>query len=420
MRTKRMSSVVLVAAVLSAAACGGSSGKDTASSGSSSGGSKKPIKIGVINPFSGATAPGGIATTQGYEVAVDEVNASGGINGQKVELVRGDASTPDAGISEVNRLATSEKVDLFMGTYLSGIANTASETAARNNKLYWETNALASNLTQRGLQNFIRVGADAASFGKASIDGIDKVVAPSIGKTLKGSRVCITHEQSIYGTSVADTQKSLAEKAGATVVDNVAYDPASPDLGNVILRCQKGSTDFWVSTGYVPDSNLLLRTATQQGFKPAATMMVGSADTKETANAVPEPQLTGVYVTAFAHNDANEAYAPGIKKFLDAYKAKYNADPTFPQTTVAYTGAKVLFAALAKAKSTDPAAVKKILKDIEQPLGSTPATFGVKFDDKLQNTLALPTVVQWQGGKLVTLYPEQAAPSGAKPVLQKK
>ena len=418
MRKARMGYAAVVAAVLSATACGGGGG-DSASGGGSGGGSSSPLKIGVINPFSGATAPGGIATTQGYEVAVDEVNAKGGVLGRQVQLVRGDASTPDAGISEVNRLATAEKVDLFMGTYLSGIANTASEAAARSNKLYWETNALASNLTQRKLANFVRVGADATSFGKVSVEAMDKVVTPSLGKKLSGSRVCLSHEQSIYGTSVAAAQKDLLAAAGATVVDTVAYDPASPDLGNVILRCQKGNTDYWISTGYVADSNLLLRTATQQNFKPAATMMVGSADTKETAAAVPEPQLTGVYVTAFAHNDANESYAPGIKDFLAAYQKKYNAEPTFPQTTVAYTGAKVLFEALEKAKGTDPAAVTKVLPSLQKPLGTSAAGFGVQFDQNFQNTLALPTAVQWQSGKLVTLYPPTAAPSGAKPVAQK-
>lgn len=411
----RIGSVVLVATVLTVTACGSSGGKSSPTSASQN----TPIKIGVINPFSGPTAPGGIAVTQGYELAVDEVNANGGINGRKVQLFRGDASTPDAGISEVNRLATSEKVDLFMGTYLSGIAVTASETAARYGKLYWETNALATNLTQRGLTNFVRVGADSASFAKVSVDALNKVVAPNVGKTLKGSRVCLTHEQSVYGTSVAAAQKTLLEGAGATVVDNVAYDPKSPDLGNVILRCQKAKTDFWVSTGYVEDSNLLLRTATQQGFKPAATMMVGSADTSATAAAIPQAQLNGVYVTAFAHFDANEAYAPGIQAFLAAYKAKYNSLPTFPQTMVAYTGAKILFQALAKAGSTDPAAVRKALPSVEVPLGSTAAGFGVHFDATFQNTLALPTVVQWQNGKTVTLYPANAAPPGAKPVQQK-
>ena len=204
--------------------------------------------------------------------------------------------------------------------------------------------------------------------------------------------------------------------AGAVVVDNVAYDPAAPDLGNVVLRCQQANTDAWVSTGYVSDSNLLLRTATQQGFKPPIIMMVGSADTKETSAAVPEAQLTGVYVTAFAHFDAAEAYAPGIKDFLGAYQKKYSKEPTFPQTLVAYTGAKMLFEAIAKADSTDPAAIRQVLSGLEKPLGTSAAGFGEKFDAQFQNTLALPTLVQWQSGKTVTLFPENAAPAGAKAV----
>lgn len=408
----RAGCIVLAAVALSAAACGGGGG----GGGSSTGASKAPLQIGVINPFSGATAPGGIATTQGYEVAAAEVNAKGGVMGRQVQLVRGDASTPDQGISEVNRLATSAKVDLFMGTYLSGVAVTASEAAARYGKLYWETNALATNLTERNLPNFVRAGANSASFAKISSDGLAKVVAPSIGKSMQGLRVCLSHEQSIYGTSVADAQKALMTAAGAVVVDNVAYDPASPDLGNVILRCQGAKTDVWVSTGYVSDSNLLLRTATQQGFKPPAIMMVGSADTTETSKAVPEPQLTGVFVTAFAHNDVAAAYAPGLKEFLAAYKAKFGGEPIFPQTTVAYTGAKMLFEALDKANSTDPAKVRGVLAGLQKPVGSTAAGFGEKFDDKFQNTRALPTLVQWQSGKLVTLYPQNAAPPGAKPV----
>lgn len=401
---------VLLAAVALVAGCGGGGGD------AAGGGSSGPLKIGVINPFSGATAPGGIATAQGYEVAVDEVNAAGGVLGRQVELVRGDASTPEAGISEVNRLASSDKVEVFMGTYLSGIANTASETAARSNKLYWETNALAGNLTERGLANFVRPGANSESFAKVSAEGLEKLVAPQIGKTMQGLRVCISHEQSIYGTSVAEAQQGLLTRAGAVVVDNVAYDPAAPDLGNVIIRCQRGNTDVWLSTGYVPDSNLLLRTATQQGFRPAATMMVGSADTSETAKAIPDAELTGVYVTAFAHNDANESYAPGIKDFLAAYVEKYGAEPTFPQTTVAYSGAKMLFEAIEKAGSTDPAAIRKALPGLEKPLGTSAAGFGEKFDENFQNTLALPTVVQWQSGKTVTVYPVEAAPPGAAPV----
>lgn len=407
----RVGTLVVVAVVaLSAAACGG---------GSSSGSSDATIKLGVINPFSGALASGGVAVTQGYEVAVDEINASGGLLGKQVEIIRGDASTPEQGISEANRLATSEETDIFIGTYLSAVANTASQTAERYGKLYWETNGLAADLTERGLSNFVRSGPSAEAFGKVSADSVATLVAPSIGKDVQGLKVCLSHEQSIYGESVATVQEKLLGDAGADIVANVAYDPAAPDLGNVILRCQESKPDVWISTGYTSDSNLLLQTAAQQGFQPDATMLVGSGDTSETQKSVPEAELAGVFVTSYTHNDAAEGYAPGISDFLAAYKSKFGGEPTFPQTMAAYTGAKLLFEAVEKADSTDPEAVRKVLPDLEKELGSTAAGFGEKFDDRYQNTLALPAVVQWQSGQTVTVYPEVAAPEGAE-ILQAK
>ena len=208
----------------------------------------------------------------------------------------------------------------------------------------------------------------------------------------------------------------MLSDAGADVVAIVAYDPAAPDLGNVILRCQEGEPDVWMSTGYTSDSNLLLQTAAQQGFRPAATMLVGSGDTSETQKSVPEADLSGVFVTSYVHNDAAENYAPGISDFLAAYEEKFTGEPTFPQTMAAYTGAKLLFEAIEKAGSTDPEAIREVLPDLEKELGSTAAGFGEKFDDEFQNTLALPAVVQWQSGKTVTVYPEAAAPEGAQPL----
>ena len=123
---------------------------------------QQTLKIGAINPYSGPMALYGNEVTRGYELAVDQVNAAGGLLGRKVELVRGDASTPQQGIAMVEQLVSRDKVDLFMGTYLSGISLTASDTALRYNKIYWETNALAQSLIDRGLPNFFRSGPDAA------------------------------------------------------------------------------------------------------------------------------------------------------------------------------------------------------------------------------------------------------------------
>ncbi len=353
---------------------------------------------------------------QGYELAVDEYNADEGVLGKKVVLLRGDASAPEQGISEVNRLATSDNVDVFTGTYVSGIANTASETALRYGKLYLETNAVAANLTERKLPNFVRSGPMATQFAQRAGEGVDALMPDIVGKPLGEQSFCLTHEESIYGTSIAEGVSKAIESAGGKVGAKIAYPPTAPDLGNVILRCQQSNPDGWIQTGYVPDTNLLLRTAKQQNFNPTARMLIGSGDSRLTLEAVGAPDLEGVFVVSYPHYDLiNENFAKGAPNFLDAYKKKYGSEPTFSQTMSSYSGMKMLLDALNEAGSTEPEKVRDTIAKWDKPLGTYPATgYGAKFDETFQNVLALPNIIQWQGGKAVTVFPTEALPADAK------
>src|SRR5579859_7952090 len=117
---------------------------------------QEPIRIGAINPYSGPVALYGDEVSRGYQLAIDEANAKGGVLGRKLELLRGDASNPQQGIAAVEKLANQDKTDFFTGTYISAVSNAASDAALRYSKIYWDTNALAAELTERGLPNFIR------------------------------------------------------------------------------------------------------------------------------------------------------------------------------------------------------------------------------------------------------------------------
>lgn len=405
-KSRVITTVVAVSAMLIA---GCSSGGSSSDGGSGSGGA---LKIGVINPFSGPNAPGGQAIYEGYQLAVDEANAAGGVLGKKVQLVKGDASKPDQGISEVNRLQGS--VDVFAGTYISGVAETASQTASRFNKLYWDTNALAADLTTRGLKNFVRSGPAAPQFAAASVAAITKLVSSGLNKPVTGLKVFISHEASVYGTSIAEEQVSALRAAGAVVTDNIGYDYTSPDLSSVILQGLKDKPDVWLETGYVPDGILLLKTAKQQGFAPAATVLVGTGDTTDTLKGVGADILNGVLVVCYPHDDVNPSFGPGADKFLAAFKAKFGSPPVYPQSMTAYVGMQMLLQAITAAKSTSPDAVRTALTKIDKPAGSFATGYGEKFSSDFQNTLATPTVVQWQSGKTVTVYPTAAVPSGAK------
>ena len=107
---------------------------------------QETLRIGVIHPYSGALALYGDEVTRGYQIAVDERNAKGGVLGRKIELVRGDASTPQQGIAAVDQLVSRDKVELFIGTYQSAVSNAASDAALRNQKIYWDTTALAAEV----------------------------------------------------------------------------------------------------------------------------------------------------------------------------------------------------------------------------------------------------------------------------------
>jgi branched-chain amino acid transport system substrate-binding protein len=371
-----------------------------------------PLRIGAINPYSGPLALYGDEVARGYQLAVDERNAKGGVLGRKVELVRGDAANPQQGIAAVDQLVTRDKVDLFIGTYISAVSNAASDAAQRYNKIYWDTNAVAADLTERGLPNFIRVGPNATIFADMSVRAVVEMIAPALGKQPKDLAVWLEHEDSIYGKSIGDIQKKLLDSKGVKVLGQGAHNFKAADLTDVVLRTKRTNPDVWLMTGYVPDSNLLLKTAREQGFKPPAILTVGTGDTGETLEALGPEFLEGVMVVSYPRPDISEKFGPGASAYLAAYRKAYNREPVAPQGLTAYTGMRILLETVEAAGSTDVDKVRAAAAKLDKPLNSYPSGFGVKFDDKFQNTRAIFTVIQWQGGKQVTVFPPEARAAG--------
>lgn len=370
------------------------------------------LKVGALNPYSGPLALYGTEVTRGYELAVDKLNAGGGVLGRKIELVRGDVTTPQQGIATVEQLVQKDKVDLFVGTYISAISLTASDAAARYNKLYWETNAVAQTLTERGLPNFVRSGPDGAAFANTSSSAIRELIAPALKKDVRALKVWIESEDSIYGSSIAQAQKRILETFGAKIVGTGTHSARSIDLNDTVLRIKQAAPDVVVQTGYVPDGNLLLRTMRDQGVKPGAILFVGTGDTPETLQAIGAKDLEGILVVGYPRNDIAESYGPGNKAYLAAYKAKYGADPIAPQGMNAYTGFMILAETLKAAGGTAPEKVQAAAAKLDVKENSYPSGYGVRFDKNYQNLRAGFTASQWQDGKMVTVFPKAAVPAG--------
>lgn len=373
---------------------------------------QQTIKVGALNPYSGPLALYGTEVTRGYELAADKVNAAGGVLGRKFELIRGDVSNPQQGIATVEQLVAKDKVDMFVGTYISAISLTASDTALRYNKLYWETNAVAQSLTERGLPNFVRSGPDGGAFANTSSATVRELIAPALKKNVKDLKIWIECEDSIYGSSIAAGQKRILETFGAKIVGMGAHSARTIDLNDTVLRMKQAAPDVLVQTGYVPDGNLLLRTLRDQGVKPAAILFVGTGDTPETLQALGAASLEGILVVGYPRNDISEAFGPGNKAYLAAYQAKYKADPVAPQGMAAYSGFLIMAETLKAAGSVDMDKVQAAAAKLDKPENTYPSGFGAKFDKNFQNVRASFTTSQWQNGKMVTVFPKNAVLPG--------
>jgi branched-chain amino acid transport system substrate-binding protein len=375
---------------------------------------QQAIKIGAINPYSGPLALYGLETFRGYELATEKINAAGGVLGRKIELIKGDAANAQQGIGTVEQLTSIDKVDLFIGTYISAISQTASETAARVGKLYWETNASAPALTDRGLTNFLRTGPTGITYARDAVSTVRDLIAPNLKKDIKGLKVWVEHEDSIYGVSVNNALKAQLEALGAVIVYDGTHSARALDLNDTVLRAKKANPDVLINTGYVPDSNLLLKTLREQDFKPGAILLIGTGDTPETVEALGAQYMEGIMVICYTHNDITEAFGPGAAEYLSAYRAKYKSDPIAPQAMGAYSGALMLFDTIKVAGSIDMDKIRSTAVQMDKPFSTYPSGWGIKFDKNFQNERAAMTAAQWQSGKVVTVFPTSAALPGVK------
>ncbi len=191
-----------------------------------------------------------------------------------------------------------------------------------------------------------------------------------------------------------------------------SHSARSVDLNDTVLRMKVAAPDVVVETGYVADGNLLLKTMRDQGFKPAVTLFIGTGDTPETLQAQGAAGVEGMLVITYPRADVSEKFAPGAKGFMEAYRAKYKTDPIQTQSLTSYVGTQILFEAIQAAGSTDPQKVLAAAAKLDKPIGTYVNGFGVKFDKNMQNLRAVTTTVQWQNGKVVTVFPKAAVNPG--------
>ncbi|CAM5779442.1 ABC transporter substrate-binding protein [Castellaniella caeni] len=366
------------------------------------------VKVGALFPFSGGLALLGQESFRGVELAVNEVNAAGGINGDKIELVKADAVDPNQAVSGAKRLVSDGVVAVF-GSYASGLSYAASPVTELAGIPYFELGATAHKVTTRGYQYLFRSNPNTAKYGVAVVDALHGLIAPGMGLDAKDIRIGIIHEDGPYGTDVAATEKKRAAELGYKVVETLSYSAKSVDLSSLILRLKGAKANVVLQTSYQNDTILYFRQAKDANFHPKVVIGAGGGySLMDTAKAV-GADINGVFDLDFPQASINPKGAPGLEKFLAEYKAAYKGAPQSGHSLANYVGAKAFLDILAQAKSFDKDKIRAAVLAYKKPAGESANGWGFDFAQDGQNEASDFYVMQWQNGELVTIEPKNLA-----------
>lgn len=398
---KKVYALVLIAFLLLLSACG---------SKESAGSDSKTLKIGALYPLSGDLALLGGESFRGAELAVEEFNKNGGLDGKKVKLVKADATDADAAQAEANRLVDKENIKAVVGSYSSSISFAASEVTERNGVLYWELGAVSDSVTDRKYKYILRTNPPASYFSKVNIDFIKNVVAEKLGKNVGDLKVAVAHEDSTYGTTIAEEAKKLAKKEGINIVTVQGYSSGSNDLSSVVLNLKKVQPDVLIAVSYLNDAVLLARQSEELGLKVPVFIGNGGGHTMADFKEAVGDLANGVFNVDFPQYRINRDFTPGMDEFLELYKEKYRKDPRSGHSLSNYMGMKVVLDVLTKVGEVDPDKLREAALKYKVDEGTTATGWGVEFDEGSgQNVKGQPYVHQWIDGNLETVWPENVA-----------
>lgn len=374
------------------------------------------LKIGAIFPFTGSLALLGEESWRGAELARLQQNSKGGLLGKQIEWVKGDAPDANAAVSEANRMISSEKLPIIVGTYSSTLSQAATEVAERNKTIYWEMGAISDPITQRGFQYLFRTCANGSSDGIVAADFTKEAIAPKLGIDPSKLRFAVVHEDALYGTTVGTAAEKRAKEIGLNFLSREPYNSQATDLSSLILKLKSLQPDVLVATSYIQDLLLFWKQARELGFSAKAVIGTGAGYSLTDFAKSLGDDANGVLNIDFPQYDVNENFAKGIKEYQKFYQDTFKEPPRSGHSLANYMGALVLWDVIAKAGSTDPEAVRKAALAEDIPVGGTITGWGVKFagpgeKDAGQNLRAAPIVMQWQKGRQMAVYPKEAAVS---------
>jgi branched-chain amino acid transport system substrate-binding protein len=302
----------------------------------------EPIKIGLMAPVTGSWASEGEDMKNIVNLLAEEVNAQGGLLGQKVEVIlEDDAGDPRTASLAAQRLAT-QGVKAVVGTYGSSVTEASQSIYDESSILQVANGSTAIRLTEKGLKYFFRTCPRDDEQGRVAAQTIQK---------MGFKKVAILHDNTSYAKGLADEGNALLKKAGVKIVFFDALTPGERDFTAILTKMKAAQPDVVFFTGYFPELGLILRQKKEMNWP---VPFIGG-------DATNNPDLVKI-----AGKDAAAGYyflSPPVpqdlpyektKAFLKAYTAKHGAAPGSIWAVLAGDGFLTITEAIKGSQSTDP------------------------------------------------------------------
>lgn len=370
--------LLVIMVVFSACSNGGLKKPDTSGKGNSD-----EIVIGAVLPITGDIPTFGKSTKEGIELAVDQYNAAGGINGKKIKLiVQDDENKPESGVAALQKLINNYGVLGVIGSVSSKVTIPMAPVATQNKVPMVTGSSTSVKVTSEKGNEF--------AFRACFIDPFQgTVLAKFASETLKAKTAAVLYDVgNDYTVGLAESFKSSFEKADGKITVYDSYNNGDQDFSALLTKIKKNEPDVIVLTDYYQNAGLIAKQARQLGIK--SIFLGGDGWDSPDLVTIGGEAINGGYFSNHYSPDDND---PEVKKFISDYKAKYNQVPD-ALAALGYDATKMLLEAIKNSGSTDGTAIAEALKKTD----ITSVTGHIKLDAN-RNPVKSAVMIKIENGK---------------------
>jgi branched-chain amino acid transport system substrate-binding protein len=363
----------------------------------------KPGRIGVITAITGTQQAFGQAHKRGFDIALEEINASGGVLGKPLEIVEyDDQSKPDIAAQGVAKLVDQDKVSALIGSYSSESTKSIVPLVARRGVPLLMPTATADNVLENTEGWSFRLCAGANDYARAMVGLYKDVGLPK--------SVAIIYENTNFGQANGAAMRKAAAEANIPIATEESYTAKSPSYTAMLQKVKEKNPDAIYFASYLLDATSLMHQSRQVELNPRLFTAAGTGFSAPEFPTTEKGAGKDAEYTFSVTQWMPESKWVGSREFDEKFFKRYGSHPAY-HAVQAYTALKVMVDAVTRAGKWDPTAIRDALKTTDMPQ----TTFGpVKFDATGQN-LHPVLVTQIQKGKYVLVHPK--ADAIADPIL---